>query len=242
MGRVPGAAWAASHWSAHALLGADDRDDLGIDVDGIGRAVDLGLLVAEPGGERIRVVRRGAAGEEREQRVAVQQADLVDPPAQPCLQHHDPHGLLVAEPVLPGGGAEHLDLGHDPGHGLVADHVGARVGQPWPGKLAAAEEHGVLRSEQQPVRVAQRGCRGVLVVVHEAVELLDRAGGLQDVGRGDRLAGRRAALGARRLEVPEELQHQHPQLRGIAGYPGAVRFAPGQERVEHRRAVQPVVQ
>lgn len=130
MGRVPEAAWAAHPPVGPFLLGADDRDDLGIDEDGVGRTVDLGLLVAEPGGERVRVVRRGADGEEREQRVAVQHADLVDPLAQPCLQHHDPHGLLVAEPLLSGGGAEHLDLGHDPRHGLVADHVGIRVGQP----------------------------------------------------------------------------------------------------------------
>ena len=36
------------------LLGPDDRDDLGVDQDGVRRAVDLGLLVAEPGGHRPR--------------------------------------------------------------------------------------------------------------------------------------------------------------------------------------------
>ncbi len=46
------------------LLGADDRHDLLVDQDGVRRALDLGLLVAEPGGER----RAGAAGHGREGR------------------------------------------------------------------------------------------------------------------------------------------------------------------------------
>ena len=39
--------------------------------------------------------------------------------------------------------------------------------------LAAAEEHGVLRAQPQPARFGQRHGRGLAVVVHERVELLD---------------------------------------------------------------------
>lgn len=58
----------------------------------------------------------------------------------------------------------------------------------------------MLRAEQQPARIVQRGCCGVLVVVHhEPVELLDRDGGLLDMGRRERQADRRAAAGPHRL-------------------------------------------
>ena len=39
------------------MLGLDDRDDLSVDQDGVGSAIDLGLLVAEPGNEPFRIVR-----------------------------------------------------------------------------------------------------------------------------------------------------------------------------------------
>ena len=100
-GEVTGDWLAARNRSGPLLLGADDRHDLLVDQDGVRRAFDLGLLVAEPGGEPGAVA--GAGGRaEREQRVAVEQADLADPPPGAGQQHEDAHGLLVTEPALGG--------------------------------------------------------------------------------------------------------------------------------------------
>ena len=76
--------------------------------DGVGSAVDLGLLVAELGDRCLGVAHRpadrrlrgGPWGMQRQQRVVVQHADLADTTAQQRQQHSDPHRLLVTEPAV----------------------------------------------------------------------------------------------------------------------------------------------
>ena len=60
----------------------------------------LVLLVTEPAGGPGALAGAGAGRADREQRVAVEQADLADPPPGAGQQHQDAHRLLVAQPAL----------------------------------------------------------------------------------------------------------------------------------------------
>ena len=77
------------------MLGFDDCDGLAVDQDGVWRAFDLGLLVAQLGGEAVGVVGADAAGQGK-QRVEVELEDLHDAAAGLGEQEQHPHGLLVA--------------------------------------------------------------------------------------------------------------------------------------------------
>jgi hypothetical protein len=136
------------------LLGRDDRDDLGVDQDGVRRTVDLGLLVAEPGGHCPRFWGGGRAGGQRQQQVGVQHEDLVDPAAQPGLQHHDPHRLWVTQAAVTGRLTELADPRHDLRHRGVIDDVGGRVAPVGAGKFPSAVEPGVPGSQPGPSRLA----------------------------------------------------------------------------------------
>ena len=106
------------------LLRVDDRDDFPIDQDGVGSAVDLGLLVTEPGNERLRIVRGAGPGlMQRQQRIVVEHADLADPSSGACQQHQDAHRLLVTEPAVGGRCAEQPGAGHDLGERVCVDDV-----------------------------------------------------------------------------------------------------------------------
>jgi len=48
------------------LLGFDDGDGLAVDQDGVWRAFDLGLLVAQLGDEAVGVVGADATGQEKQ--------------------------------------------------------------------------------------------------------------------------------------------------------------------------------
>ena len=185
------------------LLFADDRDDLGVHEDGVGRAVDLRLLVAQLGDQCLVVAvcgglaRRGrGCRRQRQQWVAVEQADLADAPAQQRHQHGDPHGLLVTEPAVGDRGAEQVQPAHDPGHGVVVDDLAVESGPRLAGQLTTPVEAGVLGSQSQPARFGQRGGGRVLVVGHEQVELLHIAGQALHRRRRQPLAGA-AATGDR---------------------------------------------
>lgn len=199
------------------LLGPDDRDDLGVDEDGVRRTVDLGLLVAEPGGHCPRFWGGGRAGGQRQQRVCVQHEDLVDLAAQPGLQHHDPHRLRVIEAAVPGRLAELADPCHDLRHRGVIDDVQGRVPPGGAGKLPGAVEPGVSGSQPGPSLLAG-GRRGrVLVVVHEQVELFGVDEHRLRVRRRYPLPLGGAAGGPAGLHVAEEVLHQlaHPGRIGV---------------------------
>ena len=194
------------------LLLPDDRDDLGIDQDGVRRPVDLCLLVAEPGHHRSRLPGACRAAGQRQQRVCVQHEDLADPAAEAGLQHHDPHRLRVIQAAGIGFLAELADPCHDLRQGGAVYDIQARVPPAGAGKLPDPVEAGVPGSQFPPSRLAG-GRRGrVLVVVHEQVELLGMDQHRLGVRRRYPLPGGGAAAGLAGPHVPEEVLHQlaHP--------------------------------
>ena len=73
----------------------DDRHDLGVDQDGVGRDVDFGLGVAEPGDFLALSSLGSPVGGARGSRRAV--ADLAGTPPGEDLQQDHAHGLRVTE-------------------------------------------------------------------------------------------------------------------------------------------------
>ena len=236
------------------LLLPDDRDDLGVHQDGVGSTVDLRLLVTELGDRCLGVavarrigLPRGACGQQRQQRVAVQQADLADTTAQQRHQHGDPHGLLVTEPAVLDRSAEQVQSGHDLGHGVVVDDLTFESGLLLAGQLTASVEPRVLRPESQPARFGQRTGRRVLVVGHEQVELFDIAGQTLHRSRRQPLAGAASTGDPPGTQLTEEVQHEGAHLGGLTGQAGPLNLPAAQERVElldrddpavHRRPAQ----
>ena len=119
-GRHSGEA-AGGHLSVRPLLlGADDRDGVGVDQDCVGRVADLGLLIAELGDEPVVGVGARESGE-RQHRVSIDHQNLAESAAGGSDEHQDPHRLLVSEAALLGRVAEQLDPSHDPAHRRVID-------------------------------------------------------------------------------------------------------------------------
>ena len=204
-------------------------------------AVDLGLLVAEPGGQRTGAGGGLRAGGQRQQRVRVQHQDLVDPAAEPGLQHHDPHRLRVLQ-AAGGAVAEHADAGHDLRHRGIVDDVEGRVAPAGTGKLPGSVEPGVPGSQLPPSRVAG-GRRGlILVVVHEQVELLDVDQDRLGVRCRDRLPPGGAAAGPAGSHVAKEVQHQVPDPGRVGIQPRVADAAGGEERVEDGQREYPLAE
>ncbi len=228
------------------LLLPDDRDDLVVDEDGARCAVDLGLLVAELGDRGLPVLPPvrpwfPGQGKQRQQRIGVQHADLVDAPAQEGCQQGNPHGLLVAVAAVAGGLAQQAGSGHDLRHRRRADDLALQRRPVRHGKLAAPVEPVVLGSQRQPAGLGQRGGRVVLAVGHVRVELLDVAGQARDRRGGQRLPGPAPPAGRAGAQPGEELEHERAHRGGPAGQRGAADLAAGQERVEFPDGADPAV-
>ena len=223
------------------LLLPDDRDDLGVDQDGVRGAIDLRLLVAEPGNHRARLAGRRASGQ-RQQRVSVEHEDLADPAAEAGLQHHDPHCLRVIQAAVTAARSELADPGHDLPHRGVVDDIQARVAPAAAGKLPGPVKAGVPGSQFPPSRLAS-GRRGrVLVVVHEQVELLDMDQHRLGVRRRYPLPRGGAAAGLAGPHLAEEVLHQltHPGRVGVQ--PRLADSAPGQEPIQHGEREYPLAE
>lgn len=221
------------------LLGADDRDDLGVNEDGVRRVVDLGLLKAQLRDDcfRARVVLGVWDAGDRQQAVEVQQQQLACPSAGAGEQHEDPHRLLIAEPALLGWGAEQAGVAHDLRHRVIVE-VNVLVRQTWRKRLLArAPQPGMLVSECLPAWFAQRACCRFLVIGHERVEPLDVIDRVADGPVGDQLAAIRAAARAALLDVREEFQRQQPQLGAVRAQARLVDPALGDELAEDRQRV-----
>jgi hypothetical protein len=216
------------------LLLADDLHDVGADQDGHRGALDLGLLVAEPGnhpavgnGGRVDAGNRG-------QRVEVHQQHFGSAPPGQRLDQPGPHRGGLTEPgdveiaavagdghrLVPGH-AEQLDAGEHLRQVGVADVV-ALVGfldHALGEEFAGPVEPGVRVGElQPPVITGRRGGVG-LVVVHGAVEVPD-----DPLGAGNRPVIQRPAafllpVGAA-PPLPQErpeIQHQRAQSGRVCG-------------------------
>ena len=225
--------------SSPFLLFPDDRDDLGVDGDGVGGAVDLGLLVAQPGDQGPGACCGLRSGTRRQQRVRVQQKDLADPAAEPGLQHRGPHRLGIIQPAVGGTVAEQADASHDLRHRAVVDDVEGRVSPARAGKLPDPPEPGMLGPQLPPGRVARDGRGLVPVVVHEQVELLNVHQDRLGVRCRDRLPRGGPAAGPARLHVAQEVQHQVPDPGRIGVQPRAADAAAGEKGLENGQGEHP---
>ena len=165
------------------LLGFDDGDGLAVDQDGVWRAFDLGLLVAQLGDEAVGVVGADAAGQEK-QWVEVELKDLHHAAAGLGEQQQHPLRLFVARSAVADVAAQLAGDRQDARHHRVLDDLflvgssGAR-----PGPLAGLIEPAVLDTERQPAVVPDRARQIDTVVEQPPVEVL----GLVEVLVGSRL-------------------------------------------------------
>ena len=203
------------------LLGADDRDRVGVDQDRVRPVLDLGLLVAQLGDEPLLA---GGARDavEGQQRVAVQQQDLAQPAAGGRDQQQDPHRLLVPDAAVLDRLAEQLDVGHDPAHRGVVDDLALIDPRRNARLLAEPVEAGVNRAEPVPPLVRESAGRVVAMVEHEHVELLDVAHQRSDPLDAELPIVALALRGADRVEVAEVVEHQWADRERVLAQVGLI--------------------
>ena len=230
------------------LLLADDLDHVGADEDGGRGAVDLGLLVAQPGDHpALGNSGRVDAGDGAE-RVEVHQQDLGGAPSGERLDQPGPHHRRMAEPghfgFLPvagdghglvAGQAEQLDVLQHAGQVGIADVVTliSLADRSFRAELVAADEPGVAVGERQPPLIAGRGGRVGPAVAHRPVEVAE-----EPEGAGDRSRVQRPAAGLTvggpfpppLLQERPELQRHGPQVRRVVRQ-GGVSEVPGERRI-----------
>jgi hypothetical protein len=169
------------------LLLADDVHHRALDEDRVRGAVDLGLLVAQPGHERVLVVGLVRQGRDRLDRIEVHHQDLVDPPAGEHRQQVAAHRLRVTEPGdlhllvsdehrlgLVARHPDDVEVLDDPGQHVRLDVVAGPDRRPSPDEVVAvAPEAGVRVAQLQPARLVEQLGGLAAVVGHERVEAPD---------------------------------------------------------------------
>ena len=191
------------------LLLGHDRHHVGADQDGLRRACDLGLLVAQPRGRAVLPGLAGVQAGDRRQGREVHHQDLVDPPPGGDREQERPHRLLVAQPAdlargpvhrdgpgLVAGQPEDLDMPGDAGQGRRVDVValGRAAVAAGTGDLAGPPPAGVGIGQPGPPRLGQFPGGVAAPVGHEGVKPGHRGLDQPDGGRRERAPGAGALL------------------------------------------------
>ncbi len=246
IGRVGRGPIAGPHEGAgEVLLFFYDGCHVGADEDGLRRACDLGLLVAQPCGRAARFrCLAGVEARDGRQRGEVHHQDLVDPPAGGDREQERPHGLLVAQPLdlarrpvhddglgLVAGQSEDVGVLGDAGQGSRVDVValGLAAVTAGTGDLTGPPPAGVGVGQPGPPRLGQFPGGFGAPVGHEGVKPGHR--GLDQADGGGR---ERAASAGALLAEPGRQPQRHRAQPGVGagGQDRGVDALGGQERGE----------